>query len=104
MDGYRTLANLQMRDVFLDDSQPKASGSGMVFGKQRCLDAEGHYSDTMNVDKTSKSTRINTHGPRNSRREQWRLSKGMSARPERKGVNRQGGVSARRNAEPAENF
>jgi len=64
-----------------DGSQPKASGP-----------------DTMDVDKTSKPTKINTHGPRNSRREQWRVSKGMSARPERKGVNRQGNVSARRNA------
>jgi len=54
--------------------------------------------DAMDVDKTSKSTKTNTHGPRNSRREQWRLSKGMSARPARKGVNRQGTVPARRNA------
>ncbi|KAF9646972.1 hypothetical protein BDM02DRAFT_3098924 [Thelephora ganbajun] len=54
--------------------------------------------DTMDADKTSKSTKINTHGPRNSRREQWRLSKGMSARPERKGMNSQGTASARRNA------
>jgi len=64
-----------------DDSKPKASGS-----------------DTMDVDKNSKSTKIDTHGPRNSRREEWRLSKGMSARPDRKGMNRQGTVSARRNA------
>jgi len=63
------------------DSRPKADGS-----------------DTMDVDKTSKSTKINTHGPRNSRREQWRTSKGMAARPERKGTNRQGGIPARRNA------
>ena len=63
-----------------------------------CSDAEGDLSDTMDVDRTSKSTKINTHGPRNSRREQWRMSKGMSARPERKGMNRQGSVSARRNA------
>jgi len=54
--------------------------------------------DTMDVDKTSKSSKINTHGSRDSRREQWRLSKGMSARPARKGMNRQGTVSARRNA------
>jgi len=69
------------RGEMADEAQPKASGSG-----------------TMDVDKTSKSTKIDTHGPRNSRREQWRQSKGMSARPERKGVNRQGGIPARRNA------
>ncbi|KAI9001231.1 hypothetical protein BD414DRAFT_404405 [Trametes punicea] len=42
--------------------------------------------------------RISTHGPRNSRREQWRLSKGLPARPKAKGVNRQGGPAARRKA------
>jgi len=63
------------------DPQPTASGS-----------------DTMDIDKTSKSTKINTHGPRNSRREQWRVSKGMSARPARRGMNHKGGLSARRNA------
>jgi len=68
----------EVQDEIPGDSQPKA--------------------DTMDVDRTSKSTKINTHGPRNSRREQWRASKGMSARPERSGMNRQGSVSARRHA------
>lgn len=44
------------------------------------------------------SKRISTHGPRDSRREQWRLSKGMPARSISKGVNRQGGVAAKRKA------
>ncbi|KAF9782284.1 hypothetical protein BJ322DRAFT_1111155 [Thelephora terrestris] len=69
-------------EVMAEDTQPKVRNG----------------SDTMDVDKTSKTTKINTHGPRNSRREQWRLSKGMSAKPARKGVNRQGTVTARRNA------
>jgi len=64
-----------------DDSQPKASGS-----------------DAMDIDKTSKSTKVDTHGPRNSRREQWRVSKGMCSQPGRKGTNRQGSLSARRHA------
>jgi len=80
-DVENTEGDEEVQEEIADDSQPKASGS-----------------DTMDIDKTSKSTRINTHGPRNSRREQWRLSKGMSARPKRKGMNRQGTVSARRNA------
>ncbi|KAI0650053.1 hypothetical protein C8Q79DRAFT_942130 [Trametes meyenii] len=42
--------------------------------------------------------KISTHGPRNSRREQWRLSKGLPARPKTKGMNRQGSVAARRKA------
>ncbi|KAG6335305.1 hypothetical protein ID866_3789 [Astraeus odoratus] len=47
---------------------------------------------------TSTSTHISTHGPRGSRREEWRKSKGMDAIPKRKGMNRQGGLAARRRA------
>ncbi|ESK97489.1 hypothetical protein Moror_17668 [Moniliophthora roreri MCA 2997] len=53
--------------------------------------------DTTPIDAES-SKRISTHGPRGSRREEWRLSKGLSARPKSKGMNRQGGVAARRKA------
>lgn len=42
--------------------------------------------------------KISTHGPRNSRREQWRLSKGMTPRPKSRGMNRQGGVAAKQRA------
>ncbi|KZT12959.1 uncharacterized protein LAESUDRAFT_733518 [Laetiporus sulphureus 93-53] len=42
--------------------------------------------DAMEIDTDSK--RISTHGLRRSRREEWRTSKGMSARP-------QGGIAAR---------
>ncbi|KIK65476.1 hypothetical protein GYMLUDRAFT_38947 [Collybiopsis luxurians FD-317 M1] len=56
--------------------------------------------DSMQVDNSAESSskRISTHGPRGSRREQWRLSKGLSAQPSRKGMNRQGGIAARRKA------
>ena len=70
----------------------------MISISKQFSDAERAGVDTMDVDEASKPTKINTHGPRDSRREQWRLSKGMSARPTRKGMNRQGTVSARRNA------
>ncbi|KAJ3887802.1 hypothetical protein GG344DRAFT_54993 [Lentinula edodes] len=46
----------------------------------------------------SLSKPISTHGPRGSRREEWRLSKGLPAQPSRNGMNRQGGVAARRKA------
>lgn len=46
----------------------------------------------------SLSKPISTHGPRGSRREEWRLSKGLPALPSRNGMNRQGGVAARRKA------
>jgi len=60
--------------------------------------------DAMELDSgaagTSKdsSKRISTHGPRGSRREEWRLSKGMVPRPPSKGMNRQGGIAGRRKA------
>ncbi|KAI0285037.1 hypothetical protein BGY98DRAFT_1087334 [Russula aff. rugulosa BPL654] len=48
--------------------------------------------------KTSeKSTgKISTHGPRGSRRERWRASKGMTPRPKSRGMNGQGTIAARR--------
>ncbi|KAI9466753.1 hypothetical protein BJY52DRAFT_1201178 [Lactarius psammicola] len=39
--------------------------------------------------------KASTHGPRGSRREQWRISKGMTPRPKSKGMNRQGSIAAR---------
>ncbi|KAJ7699870.1 hypothetical protein B0H17DRAFT_1047469 [Mycena rosella] len=53
--------------------------------------------DSMAVDAES-SKKISTHGPRGSRREEWRTSKGLAARPSPTGMNRQGGVAARRKA------
>ena len=53
------------------------------------------FADVMVVDA---STRISTHGPRRSRREEWRTSKGMTPRPSKTAMNRQGGVAARRKA------
>ncbi|KAI0069035.1 hypothetical protein BV25DRAFT_1792695 [Artomyces pyxidatus] len=44
----------------------------------------------------SATKKISTHGPRNSRRESWRASKGLAPRPEARGMNRQGTVAARR--------
>ncbi|KAG7097283.1 hypothetical protein E1B28_004648 [Marasmius oreades] len=57
----------------------------------------GEDSMRMDIAETS-SKRISTHGPRASRREEWRLSKGLPARPRSRGMNRQGGVAARRKA------
>ncbi|PAV20693.1 genomic msy-sf-9 [Pyrrhoderma noxium] len=44
--------------------------------------------DTMQLDDASASNatkKISTHGPRGSRREEWRKSKGLSARPKSRG-------------------
>ncbi|KAJ7068092.1 hypothetical protein C8F01DRAFT_1116828 [Mycena amicta] len=63
-------------------------------------DADGQTGadDSMHVEATDGSKKISTHGHRGSRREEWRLSKGMPARPSSKGMNRQGGIAARRKA------
>jgi len=39
--------------------------------------------------------KVSTHGPRGSRREQWRVSKGMAPRAKSRGLNRQGSTAAR---------
>jgi len=56
-----------------------------------------HSTESMVVDSEAPN-RISTHGPRHSRREEWRRSKGMVARPNREVMNRQGGLAARRKA------
>lgn len=52
--------------------------------------------DSMQIDTESQSKRISTHGPRGSRREEWRKSKGLAPRPASRGMNRQGLVAGRR--------
>jgi len=80
--------NGEDEDQIIDDTVPTAQiGPG---------DLEG-----MELDSTtpaSKDTKpISTHGPRESRREQWRLSKGLQVHGPR-GQNRQGGIAAKRKA------
>ncbi|KAL1727198.1 hypothetical protein EV714DRAFT_254132 [Schizophyllum commune] len=74
-----------------DDGERIAGGRGE--------DDDAGADGSMDVDgapkQTSSSKRVSTHGPRGSRREEWRLSKGMPARPKSKGLNRQGGIAAR---------
>lgn len=57
--------------------------------------------DAMELDDSAKSSttkpsRVSTHGPRNSRREEWRKSKGMTPVPKLTRMNRQGLPAARR--------
>ncbi|KAL5530650.1 hypothetical protein ACEPAF_6908 [Sanghuangporus sanghuang] len=42
--------------------------------------------------------KISTHGMRMSRRAEWRMSKGLPARPKSRGMNRQGGIKAKSRA------
>ncbi|KAG0705448.1 hypothetical protein DFH29DRAFT_906543 [Suillus ampliporus] len=54
--------------------------------------------DAMDLDDAAKSSTksVSTHGPRNSRREEWRRSKGMTPVPKFTRMNRQGLPAARR--------
>lgn len=50
----------------------------------------------VSADMEGEPKKISTSGPRLNRREEWRMSKGLSIRPESKGMNRQGTAKARR--------
>jgi hypothetical protein len=79
-DGDEELAEPVEGDAAQDDSTPP---------------------DAMELDNsakpsTTKPSRVSTHGPRNSRREEWRKSKGMTPVPKSTRMNRQGLPAARR--------
>jgi len=56
--------------------------------------AEGMDGERKTAEKSTE--KISTHGPRGSRRERWRVSKGMTPRPKSRGMNGQGTIAARR--------
>ncbi|KAJ7086674.1 hypothetical protein C8R44DRAFT_820765 [Mycena epipterygia] len=92
----------KLSSVASKEDPPQMDADGMEDGED--LPAEANQdstpADSMEVDAggSKKSERISTHGPRGSRREDWRTSKGLAARPSPTGMNRQGGVAARRKA------
>ncbi|TFK43156.1 hypothetical protein BDQ12DRAFT_674490 [Crucibulum laeve] len=61
------------------------------------VNSNSSHPDPMAVD-SEKIQRVSTHGPRNSRREEWRKAKGLTPRQTPAGMNRQGGVAAKRKA------
>ncbi|KAG2158878.1 uncharacterized protein EDB93DRAFT_429111 [Suillus bovinus] len=65
------------------------------------VEGDDNAQDAMELDdseklSTTKPSRISTHGSRNSRREEWRKSKGMTPVPKSTRMNRQGLPAARR--------
>jgi len=75
-------------DHMIDDEQPTED-----------LNAEGGEGMMLDPTKTDEvPKRVSTHGPRGSRREQWRLSKGLPVNSGPRKVNRQGALSAKRKA------
>ncbi|KIM45813.1 hypothetical protein M413DRAFT_16655 [Hebeloma cylindrosporum] len=61
------------------------------------LEEGDNVPDSMAID-AEPSTKVSTHGPRGSRREEWRKSKGLPARASSHGMNRQGMVAGKRKA------
>jgi len=62
-------------------------------------DADAAAADIMDLDnKTPSSSKVSTHGPRNSRREQWRASKGLVPRKTTTKINKQGVVVSTKKA------
>ncbi|KAI0952433.1 hypothetical protein AcV7_008240 [Taiwanofungus camphoratus] len=85
-------------DTFSDE---QVEGGEQLPGLPNGAGNTGEDGDAMELDPSASaisSKRISTHGPRGSRREQWRSSKGLAPRPVSKGMNRQGGIAARRKA------
>ncbi|KAF8845703.1 hypothetical protein BDN67DRAFT_961316 [Paxillus ammoniavirescens] len=82
-------------DIPLDDAEGvEAEGHPEGGVSSTVHDGEGMVLDGANEE----PMRISTHGSRGSRREEWRKSKGMDPVPKRHGMNRQGGLAARRKA------
>ncbi|KZS97996.1 hypothetical protein SISNIDRAFT_449609 [Sistotremastrum niveocremeum HHB9708] len=87
----------------IDGDQPipdvDAQTEDRVEDDQNAVDGEA-VTDGMEVESSSApQPKISTHGPRTSRRVQWRLSKGLPARSKsHQNVNRQGSIPARRKA------
>ncbi|KAH9894301.1 hypothetical protein C8Q73DRAFT_695210 [Cubamyces lactineus] len=82
-----------------EGAQMETDGGAAPADGQPSSASNADGADAMDLDSgagPSTSKRISTHGPRNSRREEWRRSKGLPARPKPKGMNRQGLVAARR--------
>ncbi|KAF8897290.1 hypothetical protein BD779DRAFT_1490030 [Infundibulicybe gibba] len=77
-------------DVSLMDSEGDIPGQGNI-------DSMGDEAASADI-KSGKTKPISTHGHRGSRREEWRTAKGLAPRPSPQGMNRQGGIAARRKA------
>ncbi|KAH8106236.1 hypothetical protein BXZ70DRAFT_426096 [Cristinia sonorae] len=83
-----------------DDEREEEEGAGKEQTAGKSGDADAMELDGAQPGASSSSSikRISTSGPRNSGREQWRLAHGLTAKPKIKGMNRQGGIAARRRA------
>ncbi|TDL29317.1 hypothetical protein BD410DRAFT_779689 [Rickenella mellea] len=89
--------NQKVDEVVEDDAadvEPTGADDNLVLRST----GDGMHVDGNEDAQSAPTGKISTHGPRGSRRENWRASKGMAARPKSKGMNRQGGIAAVRKA------
>ncbi|KAJ7368099.1 hypothetical protein DFH08DRAFT_830315 [Mycena albidolilacea] len=91
---HAKLSAVASRDIPQDEEEGAMEGDDEL----RAEEANPDAAESMQVDGEGSSKKISTHGPRGSRREEWRTSKGLTAKPTPTGMNRQGGVAARRKA------
>ncbi|KAJ7904320.1 hypothetical protein B0H14DRAFT_2426497 [Mycena olivaceomarginata] len=92
---HAKLSAVASRDIPQDEEEEGAMEDD---GELRAEEANRDAAESMQVDGEGSSKKISTHGPRGSRREEWRKSKGLTPKPTPTGMNRQGGVAARRKA------
>jgi len=91
--------NARLLKITKTDATHVAEGKGKGEGDSvGMVDSSKDQTGSMDMDTESQPPRLSTHGPRGSGREEWRKSKGMPIRPVSKGMNRQGGIAARRKA------
>ncbi|KAI0699421.1 hypothetical protein BC835DRAFT_1526272 [Cytidiella melzeri] len=86
--------DVKLADAVIEEKEGGDSQTAVVDDSQ----ADATTMDLDSQPPSSSSKRISTHGPRESRREEWRMSKGLPARPKSKGMNRQGVPAAKRKA------
>jgi len=85
-------------DEAVEESAERVEGAEVT---DEQLESPPAAAEKMDLDGAAAPKKISTHGPRASRREEWRTSKGMTPRPKSKGMNRQGGIAAiRRSGRP----
>ncbi|RSH93865.1 hypothetical protein EHS25_006515 [Saitozyma podzolica] len=87
----------RISDKLLGKGKEKADGDA---AEGEGDEVEGANEEQVDGDATMEEApkKVSTSAPRDSRRESWRLSKGMSARPKSRGQNSLGQSSGRRNA------
>ncbi|KAL0949575.1 hypothetical protein HGRIS_009624 [Hohenbuehelia grisea] len=90
---FTTLGLLDSADITVD-----VMAALTATGFEDEAEGSGQQDTPMDADSNAAPQKVSTHGPRGSRRDDWRASKGLPVRPSRHSTNRQGVPTARRKA------